>query len=102
MATLLRVPAAMAVAVVALIMMSGTASAQPAVQHGIGLTKGCTSPTKVGDAYTCTWTIKNVLDEAQDTLTANQLVDTVHAQSGNVTNSTILDAAALATTGGAT
>src|SRR5580765_3982690 len=78
------------------------ASAQGNVQHGIGFTKGCTSPTKVGDPYSCTWTVRNVIDEAHDTLTITQIVDTVHAASGNQTNSTILDAAAVAPSAGAT
>jgi len=29
------------------------------VQHGIGVTKGCSSPTRVGDPYGCTYTVLN-------------------------------------------
>ena len=43
------------------------------VQHGIGFTKGCTSPTKIGDPYACSYAVRNVLDEAHDTLTINSL-----------------------------
>ena len=41
------------------------------VQHGITLTKGCTSPTEIGNPYSCTYTFRNVVDEAHDTLTTN-------------------------------
>ena len=37
----------------------GTASA---AFHGIGLTKGCVSPVKIGDPYTCSVQILNVVD----------------------------------------
>src|SRR5580765_4817352 len=61
----------------------GEASADN-VQHGIGFTKGCTSPTKIGDPYACSFTVRNVLDEAQDTLTINGLIDVVHTAGGDV------------------
>ena len=75
--------------------------AQTDVQHGIGLTKGCTSPTKVGDPYSCSYTIRNGLDEAEDTLTISSLVDVVHAASGDV-SSNIIGAAQITTTTTAT
>jgi len=78
----------------------GASSAGP--QHGIGFTEGCTSPTDVGEPYTCLWTVRNVLDEAQDTLTITQLTDTVHSAGGNVVNSTVLDSAPVTPSGGAT
>src|SRR5450759_1202396 len=68
------------------------------VEHGIGLTKGCASPTKIGDPYSCSYTIRNVLDGAEDTLTINSLSDTVHAASGDVTSATILGSARVTTT----
>ena len=71
------------------------------VQHGIGLTKGCTSPTKIGDPYTCSYTVRNALDEAEDTLTISSLVDVVHAASGEV-SSNIIGAAQITTTTDAT
>jgi hypothetical protein len=82
---------------------SSGALAQSQVQHGIGFTKGCASPTKVGDPYTCTYTIRNVLDEAQDTLTISQIVDVVHAAApvGDQTSSTVLDSAPVTPSGGA-
>ena len=70
-----------------LLVMSGGASAVD-VQHGIGLTKGCSSPTKVGDPYTCAFSVRNVLDEAEDTLTIHSLTDTVHAAGGDIGGST--------------
>ena len=38
------------------------------VQHGISLTKGCDSPTQIGQPYSCTYSFRNITDEAQDTL----------------------------------
>ena len=58
------------------------------VQHGIGFLKGCTSPTAVGQPYTCAFSVQNVLDEANDTLTINSLTDTVHAAGGDVGGAT--------------
>ena len=51
-------------------MIVGSASAVVAadVQHGISFTKGCASPTQIGQPYTCTYSIRNNIDEAQDTL----------------------------------
>src|SRR5215212_7746373 len=56
------------------------------VQHGLSVTKGCTSPLKIGEPYTCSFTIRNVLDEAHDTMTVSGLVDTVHAAGGDVSS----------------
>jgi hypothetical protein len=66
--------------------LSGTASAAPRdpVNHGISFTKGCSSPTAVGNPYTCTYSIRNSVDDAQDTLTITGLSDTVHAAGGDV------------------
>ena len=50
-------------AVVLLFVGSGEASAVD-VQHGIGFTKGCTSPTAVGQPYTCAFSVQNILDVA--------------------------------------
>jgi hypothetical protein len=74
---------------------AGVASAAD-VQHGISFTKGCTSPVNVGAPYACSFTVRNNLDEAEDTLTINSLVDTVHSAggdvlSGNIFNSLKLD-----------
>jgi hypothetical protein len=74
------------------------ASAQVILQHGIGLTKGCDSPTKIDDPYLCGYTIRNVLDEANDTLTINQLIDTVNASGGPVISGNILNLAQVTTT----
>src|SRR5262245_2788165 len=59
----------------------GTAYAAD-VQHGISLTKGCVSPTQIGQPYSCSFTFRNETDEAHDTLTVDGLVDVVHAAGG--------------------
>ena len=59
------------------------------MQHGIGFTKGCASPVKIGDPYSCSFSIRNNLDEAEDTLTINGLVDVVHSSGGNVSSGNI-------------
>jgi uncharacterized repeat protein (TIGR01451 family) len=66
-------------------------AAVDALQHGIGLTKGCISPTNIDDPYSCAYTIRNILDEANDTLTINQLIDTVNASGGPVISGNILN-----------
>src|SRR5215212_8578416 len=87
-------------ALVGAIGVSGAAAAD--VNHGIGFTKGCTSPTKIGDPYSCSFTVRNVLDQAQDTLTINSLVDVVHAASGDVNSGNILGSVQITTTTTAT
>src|SRR5215217_6835735 len=72
------------------------------VQHGIALTKGCVSPTKIGDPYTCTYTIQNIVDDAHDTLTINGLTDIVHSAGGDVDSGNIFSTLKLVATGGAT
>ena len=49
----------LAVVTTAMVFGVGTASA---AFHGIGLTKGCVSPVKIGDPYTCSVQILNVVD----------------------------------------
>src|SRR5262249_2029509 len=58
-------------------------------QHGIGVTKGCSSPTNIGQPYSCTYSVINTVDEAQDTLTFDGVSDTVHASGGNVASGNI-------------
>jgi hypothetical protein len=62
----------------------------PDRQHGISLTKGCVSPTSIGQPYTCAYTIRNAVDEAQDTLTIHSLVDVVHAAGGDASSGDVL------------
>src|SRR4051812_31072380 len=83
---------------VALTVAPGITLAAPDVQHGIGFTKGCTSPTKVGDPYSCSYTVRNVLDEAEDTLTIDSLVDTVHSAGGDVNSGNIIGSVQITTT----
>ena len=59
-------------------------------QHGISLTKGCDSPTQIGQPYVCTYSFRNVTDEAQDTLVVTGLTDIVHAQTGDVNSGNVL------------
>jgi len=76
-----------AATVVATMIAAGGALA--AVQHGITLTKGCVSPVKIGDPYSCSYSIRNFTDEAHDTLTVDSLVDTVHAAGGDTSSGNI-------------
>jgi hypothetical protein len=89
-------------AVAAVFAMSLTGSAFAAPQHGISFTKGCSSPTFVGAPYSCSYTVRNNVDEAGDTLTISQITDTVQASGGNVVHSTVLDDAAVVPSLGAT
>ena len=62
--------------------------------HGIAFAKGCSSPTLIGQAYKCDYTIANSIDSgngslnSSDTLTITSLVDNVQANppvnSGNI------------------
>src|SRR5580765_2458529 len=72
---------------VLLVVGSGGASAAD-VQHGIGFTKGCASPTAIGQPYTCSFGVTNVLDGAHVTLTIHSLIDVVHASGGDVGSGT--------------
>src|SRR5215216_6122062 len=76
-------------AVAAAVFGAGGAAAANPVQHGITLTKGCSSPVKIGDPYSCSYTIRNVTDQAHDTLTIDSLVDVVHAAGGDVSSGNI-------------
>jgi hypothetical protein len=71
------------------------------VTHGIAFTKGCSSPTVVGQPYSCSYTVQNIVDDAHDTLTISGITDTVHAASGDVVNSNVLDNAPVSPHGGA-
>jgi hypothetical protein len=62
------------------------ATAADPVNHGITFTKGCTSPTQIGAPYSCTYSVRNIVDDAEDTLTIDGLVDTVQAAGGNVSS----------------
>ncbi len=69
--------------------VGGGAASRADVQHGISFTKGCVSPTQIGQPYTCTYSIRNKVDDAQDTLTINGLVDVVHAAGGDVSSGNV-------------
>jgi hypothetical protein len=74
------------------------ALAQEPAQHGISFLKGCASPTNIGSAYSCSYTVRNNSDEPQDTLTMNSLVDIVHAASGDVNSGNIIGSVQIKTT----
>jgi hypothetical protein len=60
--------------------------------HSIAFTKGCVSPTKIADPYTCSYTVRNVVDEAGDTLRIDGLDDVVHAWAGDADSGNIFSA----------
>src|SRR4051794_2249234 len=63
--------------------------------HGIGVAKSCTSPVKIGAAYTCQVQILNLVDTAHDTLRVTGLSDTVNSSSGPVATGNILPSTGL-------
>src|SRR4029079_18246570 len=63
--------------------------------HGVAQTKQCTSPTKIGDPYTCTAQILNVVDAGGDTIRVTGLSDTVNASGGDVSTANILGSTGL-------
>ena len=65
----------------------GTASA---AFHGIGTTKGCVSPVKIGDPYACSVQILNVVDTGHDTLRVTGLSDQVNSAGGAVQSGNIM------------
>ncbi len=67
--------------------------------HGVAEAKSCTSPVAVGDPYTCTAQILNVVDTAHDTVRVSGLSDTVNAASGSVATGNILPSTPLLFTG---
>src|SRR3954447_8439491 len=67
----------------------GFATAADPANHGISVTKGCTSPTQIGAPYACTYSFRNNVDDAQDTLTVSGLTDVVHAAGGNVSSGNV-------------
>src|SRR5262249_41087542 len=75
--------------------VGGGAAYAADVQHGIAVTKGCNSPTAIGQPYSCTYVIRNTIDEAQDTLTVHSLVDVVHASGGDVSSGDVFSSLSL-------
>src|SRR5215470_118435 len=53
-----------------LVLALGAVSAKAQGEHGIGFSKGCDTPTAVGDHYVCSFTIRNNSDDLGDDLTA--------------------------------
>src|SRR5215213_5735765 len=95
-----------AAASVAAVYGAAGALADVEVTHGISVTKGCVSPVKIGDAYSCSFTIRNITDDAEDTLTIDSIVDVVHAfpqpGAGDVDSGNILSSSKLELLNGAT
>src|SRR4051794_36642867 len=75
------------------------APAQALPQHGVGLFKGCASPTDVLQKTQCNFTITNSIDP--DTLTITSLTDIVHAAAGDDNAGNILPQLQLSFSGGA-
>jgi len=71
-------------------MVGATAGWAADVQHGISFTKGCASPTHIGQPYSCSYSVRNNVDEAQDTLTMTGLADTVHSAGGDVGSGNVM------------
>src|SRR5580658_1653052 len=77
-----------------------TATASSAlVQHGIGVLKGCESPTAVGSPYACSYSITQ--DVSGDTATITSIVDTATTAGGPVISGNILPLLTLTLSGGA-
>ena len=87
-----------AVSALAVILVLGVPSAMAGF-HGVAQTKQCTSPTKIGDPYTCTAQILNVVDAGGDTIRVTGLSDTVNASGGDVSTANILGSTGLVFTG---
>ena len=91
-----RVLLGLGVVTTALVFGAGNASA---AFHGIAMTKGCTSPVKIGVAYTCSVQMLNVVDTGHDTLRVTGLNDTVNSAGGPVTSGNILPTTGLVFSG---
>src|SRR5262245_9057783 len=88
---------AAAIAAVSSLSLVLGASAQAAVVHEIGFTKGCDSPTKIGDPVVCGYTVRNTIDQAHDSTTIVSLVDTVNSVPPDVSGN-LLSTGSLTTT----
>ncbi len=82
----------LSVVATALVFGAGNASA---AFHGIAVTKGCPSPVKIGDPYTCAVQILNSVDTGHDTLRVTGLSDQVNSAGGAVTTGNILPSTGL-------
>ena len=67
--------------------------------HGIATAKGCTSPVKIGDPYTCAVQISNSVDTGHDTVRVTGLSDTVNSAGGAVPTGNILGTTGLVFSG---
>lgn len=97
--------AAGGVLLLVMILWAPWAGAGSSTVHGIGFSKGCDTPTKVGALYTCTYSVQNssLSDTAGDTLTFDSIVDVVHANPADVGSGNIIGSLTVASlVGGAT
>src|SRR3954464_12525071 len=74
-----------------LVFAFGAGGAAGQGEHGIGASKVCNTPTKIGDLMVCSMTIRNTSDDFLDDMKTIDLVDTVQAAdgahpSGNIIN----------------
>src|SRR5262249_9056820 len=60
--------------------------------HGIALAESCNGLTKVGDPYTCTYIIQNIVDTSHDTWHVTSLSDTVFSAPPDTDPSILHDA----------
>src|SRR5215203_4203317 len=65
------------------------ATAADPVGHGLSFTKGCASPTVVGQPYSCTYTVRNNVEDARDTLRVDGLTDVVQSAGGAVSSGNV-------------
>jgi hypothetical protein len=73
----------MGIGVLSVLLVFGVSGALAAF-HGIAVSKGCTSPVQVGDPYTCSVQIQNIVDTGHDTLQVTGLTDVVNSAGGAV------------------
>ncbi len=86
--------------VASVFMVFGVSGALADDFHGIAFAKQCTSPVQVGDPYTCSLQILNVVDiPAHDTLRVTGFSDNVHSAGGDVTTGNIMPTTGLVFTG---
>ncbi len=103
-----NIAAAMTAAFLALGAVIGMAGAQSSTDglHGIGFSKGCTTPSYVNQEYKCAYSVANTIDTGNntvaDTLTVTSIVDVVHANPSDVTSANLLPLLSLTLAGGAT
>src|SRR5260370_37275164 len=80
---------------VAVALVAGTigyAGTAHALNQGLGVNKGCNSPTTVGQPYTCNYGILNIsaINQTNNTITVTGITDVVNSAGGAVSSGNIL------------